>query len=97
MSIFMKKVKEELKQLATDIKKMKSQRKGAPYGLVSGLWYAQREFRHKHIVYCEIRGRTRDQIEKPGESNLPNEYYIEKIKKEWLEELNREQALRVAA
>lgn len=43
------------------------------------------EFRHNHIAYCELRGRTRDQIEKPAENNLPNETYIEKIKQRWLE------------
>jgi hypothetical protein len=39
-----------------------------------------REYRHHHIAYCELRGRTRDQIETPRENNLPNERLIDKIK-----------------
>ena len=46
------------------------------------------EFRHNHIAYCELRGRTRDQIEKPADCNLPNEVYIEKIKSKWMEKIN---------
>lgn len=45
------------------------------------------EFRHKHIVYCLLRGRTRDQIEKPSKKcekacyccNKPSESYLEKL------------------
>jgi hypothetical protein len=39
-----------------------------------------RDYRHHHIAYCELRGRTRDQIEKPREDNKPNEYEINRIK-----------------
>ena len=46
------------------------------------------EFRHNHIAYCELRGRTREQIERPGENNLPNEDYITKIKTSWMEKIN---------
>jgi hypothetical protein len=41
------------------------------------------QFRHSHIARCEMRGRTREEIEKPAEDNLPNEALIEKIKAEW--------------
>jgi len=44
-------------------------------------------FRHQHIAYCELRGRTRDQIEKPGEDNEPNEDWITKLKNEWGQEI----------
>ena len=37
------------------------------------------DYRHHHIVYCELRGKTRDQIEKPGKDNLPNEGKIKEI------------------
>lgn len=40
------------------------------------------EYRHKHIAYSELRGRTRDQIEQPNDDNYPNELMIEKIKLE---------------
>jgi len=46
-----------------------------------------REFRHWHIAYCEVRGRTRDQIEKPHESNKPSESMILKYKEKILKEL----------
>jgi len=46
-----------------------------------------REFRHWHIAYCEVRGRTRDQIEKPHESNKPSEFTILKYKEQILKEL----------
>lgn len=46
------------------------------------------EFRHNHIAYCELRGRSREQIEKPSDNNLPNEDYITKIKTHWMEKIN---------
>lgn len=54
------------------------QRKGGaslnPNGWVfSSLKY---EYRHRHIVYSQLRGRTREEIERPKENNLPNETYI---------------------
>lgn len=39
-----------------------------------------RDYRHHHIAYCELRGRTRDQIEKPGKYNQPDEKKIQAIK-----------------
>ena len=42
-------------------------------------------YRHKHIAYSELRGRTRESIERPGEFNQPNESLIEKYKKEVME------------
>lgn len=40
------------------------------------LWDAKYNYRHKHIVYCMIRGRSRDEIEQPSESNMPDENFI---------------------
>jgi hypothetical protein len=39
-------------------------------------------FRHKHIVYCLLRGRTREQIENPTR-NKPNEPLIKKLLEEY--------------
>lgn len=47
-----------------------------------------REFRHYHIAYCEIRGRTRDQIEHPGENHKANEDRINSIKNMWMGKIN---------
>ena len=45
-------------------------------------------FRHQHIAYCELRGRTRKQIEVPGEDNAPDKSWIKRLKNEWSEEIN---------
>jgi hypothetical protein len=55
--------------------------------------HLQWEFRHFHIARCELRGRTREEIEKPSEHNLPSEKHIQKIKDEWSKKI--EEALRV--
>ena len=41
--------------------------------------FASYEYRHKHIVISLMRGKTREQIEKPKENNLPNEKYISQL------------------
>lgn len=51
------------------------------------------EYRHYHIAYCELRGRTRDQIEKPREGNSPNESKINKIKELYSEGVENEKTL----
>jgi predicted nucleotidyltransferase component of viral defense system len=47
------------------------------------IWKTSYEHRHHFIAYCEMRGRTRDQIEKPRENNLPYESKIAKIKEQY--------------
>lgn len=44
------------------------------------------EYRHYHIAYSELRGKKREQIEKPREDNLPDEKFIEKIKVKYFDE-----------
>ena len=40
----------------------------------------QYEYRHHHIAYCELRGRTREQIERNVRNDhRPNETYINNI------------------
>lgn len=40
-------------------------------------------WRHKHIAYCLLKGRTYEQIErKCGEDNKPNQRLIDKYKEE---------------
>ena len=74
-----KELKEKLKTLAKEIKDMKGQRKQVPNGYVAGLDSARYRFRHHHIAYCMLRGRTRDEIERPADYNRPNETYISEI------------------
>lgn len=79
------KLKGELKKLAKEIRYWKSRRKLNKRGSMA-LWEVELEkvrrsyeFRHKHIAYCQLRGRLRWQIEKPALDNLPNEDYIQEI------------------
>lgn len=78
-------LKRELKQLAKEIRYWKSKRKLGKRG-GDPLWYIhvqigkrKYEFRHRHIAYCQLRGRLRPEIERPHKYNLPNEDYIEEI------------------
>jgi len=52
------KIKEERKSLAGEIRKLKSARKGAMYGHVSGLAWASEEYREKHVAYCTFFNHT---------------------------------------
>ena len=86
-------LKEELKVLAKALRYWKSRRKeNQRQGL--SLWKIEREidgkrreFRHKHIAYCQLRGRERHQIECPAANNLPNEKIIEGIMTEYAEDV----------
>jgi hypothetical protein len=76
------KMKAELKALALNIRLTRAA--GKDYQRSSGainnfpkdskgLWISVPEFRHKHIAYCLLRGRTYEQIEsKVHEGNEPN-------------------------
>lgn len=44
------------------------------------------DYRHHHIAYSELRGRTRSEIENPRDNNLPNEEWILSIKKKYFDE-----------
>lgn len=70
------KVKNELKELAKEIREMKNQRKKVMYGYVSGLDYASAEYREKHVAYCMFFNNTPyERIERdPWEPLDYNEY-----------------------
>ena len=88
------KLKTYLKETANQIRKIRPEYKEAQrnctesWKLLGELSKLKIIYRHHHIAYCELRGRTRDQIEHPREYNEPNENYIDKIKKKyaWTEE-----------
>ena len=48
--------------------------------LMSKLHYRSLIYRNHHIAYCELRGWSRDQIEKPKKDNLPDEGAIAQLK-----------------
>jgi len=89
--------KELIKQLAAKIKEQKiitkeSQRNPKPVESGSYFTYQDEqttlrllkfEFRHLFIAYCELRGRKREEIEKPAKNNIPNLVIIESLKKQF--------------
>jgi hypothetical protein len=80
-------LKETAKQIRTTRFQFKEAQRKKSYNdqwkLLSELFGLKREYRYHHIAYCELRGRTREQIEQPKDNNLPNELVIQRIKEEY--------------
>lgn len=102
------KIKEELKQLAKDIRIGKGLRKPKFYVKASSehqalagfkCWRNQWEFRHKHIMYCSMfNGTPYDEIERPRENNRPDGHKLKRIQEEWEGLIDEpEEALRASA
>ena len=49
---------------------------------IQDLGIVRRDYRHFHIAYCELRGRTREQIEQKCREK-PHEGTIDKLKRKW--------------
>ena len=60
---FKLKLKNELKDIAVIIRKLKGERKQHEFGRPPGLWGEQQDFRIKHIAYCMLRGTPYNKIE----------------------------------
>ena len=77
------KIKEDQKALARKIRNGKRGRKPKFRDEEDPDWtnlnYNKYDYRHKHIAYCTIRGRSRQDIERPREGNLPHEGYIKTL------------------
>lgn len=58
-------IKEEQKQAAKEIRELKSKRKEASCGYVSGLDKARFNYRHKHIAYCMFFNKTPYELIEP--------------------------------
>jgi hypothetical protein len=82
-----KEIKERLKSYAKEIRTLKNRRKETCGSEEDKILQLKYHFRHIHIAFCETRGRTREEIEKPAQNNLPNENYIKKIKEEILQKV----------
>jgi len=87
-------VKEQLKKMSERLKQLRheiadTQRKGnVASDLMSEQSFTKREFRHRHIAYGLLRGRTYEQIEnKVKEGNEPNFQRVEDLKRKFQEEL----------
>ena len=69
-------VKQEQKDLALQIRELKSKRKGLDYGYVRGLLEAQEEYRRKHVAYCIFfNGTPYESIETGTKSPLAERDY----------------------
>jgi len=89
--------KEEQKVRALGIRSLKDEIKAGMRGeetthkpwAIQGsmLPHAKYEYRHHHIAYCTMRGRTMDEIEKGGDHSR-NEAYIESLIKAFKEKFD---------
>lgn len=86
------KLKAKKEELAAAIRKTRPEHKEAQRGngtqpswsLGAKLKRLQYEYRHHHIAHCELRGRTRKEIEnKNRDDNHPNEAYIQCLKDQY--------------
>jgi hypothetical protein len=79
--VSMAEMKKWLKDAAVTIHRMKAEYKDYQRGKLDDFQWTNVnpwEYRHRHIAYSEMRGKTRDQIEKPAKDNLANERLIKK-------------------
>lgn len=79
-------LKSELKSIVEKIKTAKIslieyQRQNGGYdgGFYFTLYKLKYEYRHKHITYCLMKGRSYDVIERPAENNKPDMQYIKEL------------------
>lgn len=95
MNIKLKELKEELKTIAKNIRKLKEDIKAGQKARTymgmsqSMLLRMKSEYRHKHIAYSLIRGKTMEQIEKktnPWPFTQPLDLNLIKIIREKYEE-----------
>lgn len=63
MKTQIQKMKQELKELARQIKETKKLRNKDNGGYVYGLLEMRQAFRHKHVAYCLVRGRILEQCD----------------------------------
>lgn len=78
-----KKIKEEQKSLAQNIKEKKGRRKKETNGYVPGLETARIQYRHNHIAYCNFFNKTPYGIIEEKCHESPNTDRINELKKNW--------------
>jgi len=95
MNIKLKELKEELKTIAGNIRKLKADTKASQKAKIyvglsqSMLLRMKRDYRHKHVAYSLLRGKTMEQIEKstkPWPFTQPLDLNLIKIIREKYEE-----------
>ncbi len=89
-------VKSQLRTWAKELKRLKGTRKQDKrdgrelFDIICDIAHIKYMFRHHHISYCEMRGRTRDEIERPKEFNKASQREIDRIQSEWMEKLDED-------
>jgi hypothetical protein len=73
------KVKQELKELSSEIRKLKALRGPENNGRTPGLASTQWDYRHTHIAYCMFHGTPYEKIESPEENNKADMAWINKL------------------
>jgi len=95
------KIKEEQKTLAQNIRKCRPLRKPHLFEEASEelqqeckswkRYQWSREYRHNHIVYCNLFNNTSyDKIENPRENNRPSTSLLKQIKERWEGQIDEE-------
>lgn len=85
-------LKNKLKELAKELRELKSHRKldnrgdWSLYKLECEIDKDKFVARHTHIAYCLLRGRKYEEIERPAADNEPDWEVIEAIKAEYKDE-----------
>lgn len=90
MVIQFREIRSYLKEKASAIRKTREnlkiyQRENSGYdgGHFAGITELKRDFRHHHIVYSLINGRSYDEIECPAPGNEPDQQYLREIENAW--------------
>ncbi len=89
MKTQIQRMKQELKQLASQIRSLKAKRKernadGTPgSGYVHGLCEASSIYRHKHVAYCLLRGKKLEQCDSGDRLDMTHvQWYMDSIKED---------------
>lgn len=103
-SITISNLKTELKSYAAEIRAMRIEYKELQREITKGytsalskkkwdmecaMWKVRYEFRHKHVAYCQLRGKTLDRIE-PNSKSKPNQKYLDELMAQYLKALSAE-------
>lgn len=89
-----KKIKEEQKKIALQIRNGKIGRKPSlrtsdNQSDYNSLEWHQEDYRHRHIIYCNMFNNTPyDAIEQPRDENSPNSHTLDRIRNEWEHQLD---------
>ena len=91
LKVLLKNQAEKIKKTRIELKEKQRANSNERWRLQWNLKDYSFEFRHHHIAYCELRGRTRDQIEKPKEGHEACENTINLLKFKYAWEITETQ------